>query len=73
VLVTDRLDDSSAVVEAMPAIDLEIHVEEASGAGGFSPFGRGDARARTITAQDARLLSGEPEALRILVPVPIEG
>lgn len=25
----------------------------------FSPFGRGDARAREITADDARLLSGE--------------
>jgi hypothetical protein len=73
VLVTDKLDDSSAVVEAMPAIDMERDIEEGPEAGGFSPFGRGDARARTITAQDARLLSGEPEALRILVPVPIEG
>jgi hypothetical protein len=72
VLVTDKLDDSSAVVEAMPAIDMEADVEEGPAASRFSPFGRSDAQARTITAQDARLLSGEPEALRIHVPVLIE-
>jgi hypothetical protein len=68
-LVTDKLDGASAVVEAVPAID----VDDAPAAGGFSPFGRGDARTRSITADDVRLLSGQPQSLRVLVPVTIDG
>ena len=68
-LVADKLDGASAVVEAVPAIDID----DAPGADGFSPFGRGDARTRSITADDVRLLAGEPQSLRILVPVTIDG
>ena len=68
-LVSDKLDGVSAVVEAVPAIDID----DAPGADGFSPFGRSDARARSITADDVRLLTGEPRSLRILVPVTIDG
>jgi len=68
VLVTDKFDHASAVIEAVPAIDLE----EAAEVSGFSPFGRGDARALRITANDVRLLAGEPQPLRIMVPVQID-
>jgi hypothetical protein len=68
-LVADKLDGASAVVEAVPAIDID----DTPGADGFSPFGRGDARMRSITADDVRLLAGEPQSLRILVPVTIDG
>ncbi len=67
-LVADKLDDVSAVVEAVPAID----VGDSPGADGFSPFGRDDARARSLAAADERLLAGEPQPLRILVPVLID-
>lgn len=67
-LVTDKLEGASAVVEAIPAIDIE----DAPKADGFSPFTRGDARATSITADDTSLLAGEPEPLRILVPVTID-
>jgi hypothetical protein len=73
VLVTDKLDESSAVVQAMPAIDVEIGPEQEPAGSRFSPFGRASSRVRTITEQDARLLSGEPEALQIHVPVLIDG
>lgn len=66
-LVADKLDGASAVFEAVPAIEIE-DVSETSG---FTPFGRGDARTRSISADDARLLSGEPQPLRVLVPVTI--
>jgi hypothetical protein len=69
VLVADKLDGASAVVEAVPAIDIDDTPE----ADGFSPFGRGDARTRSITVDDVRLLAGEPRSLRILVPVTIDG
>jgi hypothetical protein len=68
-LVADKLDGASAVVEAVPAIDID----DPPGANGFSPFGRGDARTRNITADDVRLLAGEPKSLQILVPVTIDG
>jgi hypothetical protein len=68
-LVSDKLDGVSAVVEAVPA----IAIDDAPGDDGFSPFGRSDARARSITADDVRLLAGEPQSLRILVPVTIDG
>ena len=64
-LVSDKLDCASAVVEAVPAIEIKDQP------GGFTPFGRGDARTRSITADDSRLLAGEPQSLRILVPVTI--
>jgi hypothetical protein len=68
-LVADKLDGASAVMEAVPAIDID----DAPEANGFSPFGRGEARTRIITAADARLLTGEPQPLRIIVPVTIDG
>ena len=68
-LVADKLDGASAVVEAVPAIDID----DAPGADGFSPFGRADPGARSITAEDVRLLAGEPQSLRIIVPVTIDG
>jgi hypothetical protein len=68
-LVSDQLDGASAVMEAVPAIDID----NAPAANGFSPFGRGDARTQTITENDALLLAGEPQSLRILVPVTIDG
>jgi hypothetical protein len=67
-LVTDKLDDASAVVEAVPAIDIEDTTETSE----FTPYGRGDARVLSVTAEDARLLAGEPEPLRIFIPVLIE-
>ena len=68
-LVADKLDGASAVIQVVPAIEVESVVE----AGGFSPFGRGDARTLSITAEDAQLLTGTPQPLRILVPVTIDG
>lgn len=67
-LVSDKLDGASAVMEAVPAIDIDDAPADT-----FSPFGRGDARARRITADDALLLAGMPQSLRILVPVTIDG
>jgi hypothetical protein len=66
-LVADKLDGASAVVEAVPAIDID----DTHTADGFSPFGRDDTRTRSITADDGRFLAGEPQSLRILVPVTI--
>jgi hypothetical protein len=67
-LMTDRLDGASAVVEAVPAID----VEGTPNTSDFTPYGRAGARVLSITAEDARLLAGEPEPLRIFIPVPLE-
>jgi hypothetical protein len=77
-LLSDRLDPASAVVEALPAIDIQypsetIDIRYSLGTSNFSPYGRSDARARSITTEDARLLAGEPQQLRILVPVTIDG
>jgi hypothetical protein len=66
-LVSDKLDGVSAVVEAVPAIEIDDPAE----IGEFTPFGRDDTRTRTITAVDARLLAGRPQSLRILFPVTI--
>ena len=68
-LVADQLDGASAVVEAVPAIEID----DVPMANEFSPFGRGDARTRTVTTDDSRLLAGEPQPLRILIPVTIDG
>jgi hypothetical protein len=68
VLVTDRLDSASAVIEAAPAIAYE-DLEEPT----FTPFGRGDPRVTQLTRADELLLSGTPEPLTVLVPVLIEG
>jgi hypothetical protein len=65
-LVMDKLDDASAFVEAVPAIDVDDDPDA------FSPFGRGDMRVRNLSRADARLLAGEPQPLRILVPVLID-
>ncbi|HWB35448.1 MAG TPA: hypothetical protein VHA75_05415 [Rugosimonospora sp.] len=65
-LVMDKLDEASAVVEALPAIDV------GSGGDTFTPFGRTDARVRSMTAEDERLLTGEPEAPRVVLPITIE-
>jgi hypothetical protein len=66
-LVSDPLDGASAVVEAVPAIEIDDHPEIA----GFAPFGRDDARTLSITTDDARRLVGRPQSLRILYPVTI--
>lgn len=68
VLVTDKLDVARAVIEALPAIE----VGDEDPAVAFTPFGRGDKRARAITADDERLLRGAPQPLRVLVPVTIQ-
>jgi len=68
-LVMDKLDNASAVVEAVPAIDVDEDAVERA----FTPFGRGDVRVRDLTRADERLLAGEPQPLRILVPVLING
>jgi hypothetical protein len=65
------LDGASAVVEVIPDIDIDI--DDAPDAAGSSPFGHGDALTRGITADDARLLDGEPKSLQVLVPVTING
>ncbi len=70
-LVADKLDFASAVVEALPAI--EINLERSKEQIKFSPFGRDDPRTRRISSRDARLLAGEPQPLRILLPVTIDG
>lgn len=62
-LVTEKLDDTQMVVKAVPAIDVTPR--------SASPFGRA-APMRTLTASDARLLSGAPAPIRVLVPVTIE-
>jgi hypothetical protein len=67
-LVMDKLDDGRAVVEAVPAID----VDDDTAAGSFSPFGRSDPRVLRLTRADEGLLAGEPEPLQILVPVLID-
>jgi len=66
-LISDRLDGASAVVEAVPAIEIDDPPEIR----GFTPFGRGDAQTRSITADDAQLLARPPQPLRILFPVTI--
>jgi hypothetical protein len=68
VVVTDKLDGASAVFEALPALDVTDETQPAA----FTPFGRGDQRALAITADDERMLSGEPQPLRVLVPVTVE-
>lgn len=65
-LVMGKLDSSSAVIEAVPAIEVDENDEA------FSPFGCGDPRVRSLTCSDERLLAGKPEPLRILVPVLID-
>ena len=64
-LVADRLDGTSSVIEVVPAIDIEYEPA-------FTPYGRRDTRARTITSQDARQIAGQPQQLRVLVPVLID-
>jgi hypothetical protein len=67
-LVLDRLDTTSAVVEAVPAIETD----DRRAGRGFSPFGRGDSQVTMLTAHDEKLLSGRPAQLQILVPVLID-
>ena len=57
------------VIEAVPAIE----VEDVPETGAFSPFGRGDKRARRVSADDVRLLTGHPQPLQVLVPVTVHG
>ncbi len=67
-LVTDKLSEASAVIDVIPALDVGDEGEPVP----FIPFGRGDTRALAITAGDQWLLAGDPELLRVLVPVTIE-
>jgi hypothetical protein len=68
VLITDKLHSSSAIVDAVPAIETEGDQSEAD----FSPFGRDNPRIRALSPQDTKLLSGEPAPLTVLVPVTFE-
>jgi hypothetical protein len=67
-LVTDKLDGGCAVVEAVPAIDIDATPD----AEVLAPFSRKDPRVLSITESDERLLAGKPQPLRVLVPVLIE-
>jgi hypothetical protein len=67
-LLHERLGARKAILEAMPAID----VDDSETASDYSPFDRADVRNR-LSSADAPYLQGEPAPLRILVPVTIEG
>jgi hypothetical protein len=67
-LLHERLGARKAILEAMPAID----VDDPDDTSGYSPFDRSDPRNR-LSARDAPFLHGEPTALRVLIPVTIEG
>lgn len=67
-LLTDKLDVAKAVTEALPAIDIDDEPDAAP----FTPFGRADTRTLSITAEDSRILRGEPRPLRVLVPVTVQ-
>lgn len=64
-LVTEKLDETQMVVKAVPAINVDPRARASA-----SPFGR-SAPVRDLSAGDARLLSGTPALLKILVPVTI--
>ena len=68
-LLQEKLDEHQALVEAMPAISLEPRNASQDE---LSPFGR-DPRLYRVNAKDAAQLAREPQPLRILVPVTIEG
>jgi hypothetical protein len=61
-VVTDRLEECSALAYAIAAFDLDAPPPK------FSPFGRA-APVRDLTKADEKLLSGWPAPLRVLVPV----
>jgi hypothetical protein len=63
-IVTDRLEDCSALAYAIAALDLDAPGPK------FSPFGRA-APVRDLTKADEKLLSGRPAPLQVLVPVTI--
>jgi hypothetical protein len=63
-VVTELLEDASALTYAIPAMDLD------AGAPRFSPFGRA-APVRSLTPTDVALLQGAPQPLRVIVPVTI--
>lgn len=67
-VVTDRLDESSALSVALPALD----VDGPRPAPELDPFAR-DARAGALSASDMRKLAGVPAPPRVLVPVTIAG
>lgn len=67
-IVTDWLENGSALAYALPALDLD----EAATAAPFDPYAR-DSRALALTPEDVRKLSATPKPLRVLVPVTIEG
>jgi hypothetical protein len=74
VLVSVRLDAHQALMLAVPGIDIPAQRStEPDPVGAFSPFGRGDRRTLEVSDADAGLLRGAPEALRVLVPVTIDG
>jgi hypothetical protein len=64
-LVSEKLNESQLVVNAMPAIDIAATPDT------FDPFGS-SAKALSLTKADAALISGTPLPLRIMVPVTIE-
>jgi hypothetical protein len=73
VLVSVRLDDHQALMQAVPGIDIPAQrsAEPDQGAA-FSPFGRTERRTLEVTPSDLDALRGVPEPLRVLVPVTID-
>lgn len=77
-LVHERLGTRKAILEAVPAIDVDGDdqaaraVPDVEDAAGYSPFDRADKRNR-LSVADAPYVRGEPAPLRVLVPVTIEG
>jgi hypothetical protein len=75
---TWRIAHDQAVVDVIPAIDLDPRPSQPSPAQPspaepplYSPFNRADPRTTTITADDADRLHGPPAPLRVPVPVVI--
>ena len=73
VLISVRLDDHQALVQAAPGIDIPAQrsPEAVPGGGGFTPFGRADRRGLEVSGEDLDKLRGTPRPLRVLVPVTI--
>jgi len=70
VLVSVRLDDHQALMQAVPGIDAPAQRSAVPDQGAaFSPFGRTERRTLEVTPPDLDVLRGVPEPLRVLVPV----
>jgi hypothetical protein len=67
-LLHERLGARKAILEAVPAIDVDVPDSKSD----YSPFDDTDPRNR-LSAQDAAFFRGKPAPLSVLVPVTIEG